>query len=358
MNILFVSISLRFGGAERCMSLLANEFVRQGHSVNFVLTDEEVTPAYELDDSIRVYSLGGIRFNRLSTSVKPLIRLRHLFKILSPNVIVSFFSNTAVFALLSQIGLRIPVVFSERNDPAVNSNSWQHRFFRAILLKWARYFVFQTKGARAFYGQKVLDKSSIILNPINAQLSHSGFTYQNKKETIVSVGRLNPQKNQMLLIDAFSRIAQEFSEYKLIIWGEGPLRDTLEEHIMELGLSERVFLPGNSSNIFDEISSCSLFVLSSDYEGLPNALIEAMCLGLPCISTDCSPGGARELIVDGENGLIVPCRNPEALAKAITSVLLNPEMASRMGMEAKRISEKTSLDTVSKQWLSVFSMIQ
>ena len=177
------------------------------------------------------------------------------------------------------------------------------------------------------------------------------FTVERKE--IVTVGRLEPQKNQKLLINAFSELAKKFPDYTLVIYGEGSLRKKLEKYIESKGLKDRVFLPGAKNNIQEYIKDASLFVLSSDYEGIPNALIEAMAIGLPCVSTDCSPGGARELITNGENGVIVECRNSNELATAMARLLTDRESAKRMGTNAKKIYTRVDKNLVCNRWLDL-----
>lgn len=194
-------------------------------------------------------------------------------------------------------GLHIPLIYSERNDPNRVNQRKVDKIYRKIVEHRADEFVFQTTGAQKCYPKKVQKRSVVILNPLDV----TGFPTHDftvEKKEIVTVGRLEPQKNQKLLINAFSELAKDFPDYTLIIYGEGSLRNELENYIISKGLQSKVVLPGVKNNIQEYIKDASLFVLSSDYEGIPNALIEAMAIGLPCVSTDCSPGGARELIAD------------------------------------------------------------
>ena len=151
----------------------------------------------------------------------------------------------------------------------------------------------------------------------------------------------------------FSLIADEFPDYSLIIYGEGSLRKELESYVKEKNLQGRVFLPGAKDNIQERIKDASLFVLSSDYEGIPNALIEAMAIGLPCVSTDCSPGGAKELIESGENGLIVECENPKLLAAAVKSMMVEREESRRMGTQARLIRNRVDKHQIADSWLGI-----
>ena len=158
-------------------------------------------------------------------------------------------------------------------------------------------------------------------------------------------------ENQKLLVDAFALVSKDFPDYKLKIYGDGHLRDELQKQIEDYGLTEQVILMGAHKDIFNKISRASLFVLSSDFEGLPNTLIEAMCIGIPSVSTDCSPGGARELINDGENGFVVPCNNPQALAYAMNKVLSDNELAQKFSIEAKKISKRMESKEIAEKWI-------
>ena len=195
-------------------------------------------------------------------------------------------------------------------------------------------------------------RSAVILSPLDVTgFPTHDFTVERKE--IVTVGRLEPQKNQKLLINAFSELAKKIPDYTLVIYGEGSLRKELEKFIESKGLKDRIFLPGAKNNIQEYIKDASLFVLSSDYEGIPNALIEAMAIGLPCVSTDCSPGGARELITNGENGVIVECRNSNELATAMARLLTDRESAKKMGTNAKKIYTRVDKNLVCNRWLDL-----
>ncbi|MGR5992081.1 glycosyltransferase [Bacillus paranthracis] len=223
------------------------------------------------------------------------------------------------------------------------------KLYRYIVERFAKGFVFQSNGAKALYSKKVQGNSTVILNPINSKKLPNYYKGKRKKE-IVSVGRLHSQKNQKMLIKAFCCIAKEYPEYNLIIYGEGTLRKMLQSQVNDLGLKDRVFLKGNIPNVLDEINTASVFAFSSNYEGLPNALIEAMALGLPCISTDCSPGGAAMLIDNYKNGILVPVGDEEMLADGLRYLLSDYSNAMSMGMEAKKVINKVNESSIVSDW--------
>ena len=176
-----------------------------------------------------------------------------------------------------------------------------------------------------------------------------------KEWKIVSVGRLDAQKNQKMLIDAFAKMKEKFPNYKLYIYGEGSLRTQLSKQIKMLGLSGNVILKGNVLDIHSQIADASMFVLSSNYEGLSNALLEAMMMGLPCISTNCA--GSDEVIVDGINGVLVPVGNVDALSAAMIKIADDKSFAHRIGLVARNTAEVFKTENVMEQWISVIEKV-
>lgn len=350
MKCLFVMPALRFGGAERVTSVLANEWVKQGVNVRILLVESDETSCYPLADNVELKScrretqIGQVKQGAIIRAI------RKEAKEWKPDAVICFYNALCGLTAIALRGTRIPLIYSERNDPNRTNQRKIDKVYKAIVEHCAAKFVFQTTGAQKCYPKKVQDRSAVILNPLDT----TGFPthdFTSEKKEIVTVGRLEPQKNQKILIDAFSKFAKDFPDYKLTIYGEGSLRPELEQFIQSKGLQDRVILPGSKNRIQEHIKDAALFVLSSDYEGIPNALIEAMAIGLPCVSTDCSPGGARELINDGENGVIVDCGNSDALAKAMVLLLEDREKAQKMGINAKKICRRVDKELVCNRWL-------
>ncbi|MBS1362149.1 MAG: glycosyltransferase [Acidaminococcaceae bacterium] len=350
MKCLFVAPGMLFGGAERVMSILANEWGKNNVETMILVTETEAISKYHLSNKITMNSCFEEKKRAKIPHLVIIKRVREICKKWQPDVVISFYNDLCALTAVAITGLNIPLIYSERNDPNRTNQRQVDRLYRKIVEHMASKIVFQTTGAQRCYSKRVQEKSTVILNPVNT----NGFPihdFLHEKLEIVSVGRLEAQKNQKLLIGAFDLIASDFPEYQLTIYGEGSLRKELEEYIKAKGLQERVFLPGNKNNIQEHIKDASLFVLSSDYEGIPNALIEAMAIGLPCVSTDCSPGGARELIEDGVNGLITPCGDANKLSDAMRMLLSNKAYAKACGIEALKIREKTDVRKISEDWL-------
>lgn len=217
-------------------------------------------------------------------------------------------------------------------------------------------FVFQSHGAQNYFKQKIRDKSVIIYNPVLTNKENC-ILHNIKDKRIVTVGRLHNQKNQKLLINSFKKISNLFPEYILEIYGEGEEKENLLKLINFLGLENKVFLRGTSKNICQEICNASVFILSSDYEGLPNALIEAMSLGLPCISTDCKPGGAREIIEDGVDGIIVPINDQKSLEEAMIKIITDKNLSIRFSKNAEKNIKRFSKEKIYEEWENFFEFI-
>lgn len=352
MRCLFVSAGMLFGGAERVTSILTNEWGKKGSETKILVTRTEAISKYPLSDKVTVVSCYEDVKKAKIGQVAIIGAVRQICKEWKPDVVISFYNDLCALSALAITGLHIPLIYSERNDPNRTNQRPIDQVYRKIVENRADKIVFQTKGAQACYPPKVQKKSVVILNPLDTS-TFPMHDFANEKKEIVSVGRLEPQKNQKLLIEAFLLIADEFPDYNLVIYGEGSLRRELESHIEQLGLQKRVMLPGAKEGIQECIKDASLFVLSSDYEGIPNALIEAMAIGLPCVSTDCSPGGARELIESGENGLIVECGNPKMLANAVKSLMVKREQSKQIGIQARAIRNRVDKCQIADRWLDI-----
>lgn len=355
MRILFLTSSMGYGGAERVLSIISSELANRGHEVSIFLNGTSKECVYELDEKVQVECLPE-NAGRLSR----LLYIKRFIKKYDPTVVVPFLVHQCFYGVLACVGTKYPVIVCERNDPNIISGKYRPFFqskLRDLIFSLADGAVFQTDNAKRFFSKAIQEKGCVILNPLKTDKLPETFCGTREK-CIVNVGRLTEQKNQKLLIRSFSLISEQFPEYVLKIYGEGPERNDLELLIKELGLENRVSLMGNVSDVTNRINKSSLFVFSSDYEGLPNALAEAMAIGLPCISTDCSPGGARMLIDDGVNGVVVPVNDAVALSKAMKELLENKEKRDMYSRNAYCIREKLFVPLIATQWEEYFKKFE
>lgn len=349
MHITIFLGGLSGGGAERVACNIANYLFEKGHNV-CILTVGNDNPSYTLNTHIERFFLASENTSR-NFLIEAVLRIYRFLKFVKKNktdVYVVFLPFPTVMLLSVRWLVRAKVIASERADPNTYSNMYQHLLKR--LACKADAWVFQTNQQKEWYGDSVSStRSTIIANAINEEFILPEFCGERRK-LIVTAGRLNKQKNHRLLLKAFAQLSQKYVDYVLHIYGEGPLKEDLQMLINEYKLVDRAYLSGYSNDVISAIKDASLFVLSSDYEGMPNALMESMALGLPCISTDCGGGGARFLIDNGVNGILVPCNDADALASAMDEILSDKNFANRLGKEARKISERFSPDKIYGYW--------
>ena len=354
-RILFVLPSLGAGGSERVVTTLANYFAGQGRTIgiaNFDAPDFE--PYYPLSADVALFRLdlpappaslpGQIR--QTARRIKALERVYREFR---ADVVISFLTKANVMAILAARPSGVPVIVSERNNPTLQTFNALWRAARSYTYPKAFSFVTMTKGASEYYPERQRPRSAIIPNPVNLPES-----WENRRQgnTITAVGRLTGQKQFHLLIEAFSRIAPEFPDWNLVIWGEGDQRAELESQRASLGLDDRIALPGLTDQPGQWIETADVFVLTSAYEGWPNVIVEAMAAELPVVAFDCEHGVA-DMIEDGVTGRIVPLDDVDAFSDALASVLRNPEIRENLAQQAVKASERYNTGTIADQWLRI-----
>lgn len=350
MNIVFVAPSFGMGGAERVISILSRQLILRGHSVSLGIYNTTFhEPEYPLHPEVRVSHVRSYHLNTPRRMKASFSSLREYFLQEHADVVLSFTNVIAAQCAIVCKKLNIPFVFSERNDPRMLLKGVKTKILQKVLLHYAKNVVFQTEGAKKLYPKRIQKNSVIILNPLDLSKLPTPYCGDRKNE-IVSVGRLEPQKRQDVLVKAFAKIAPKYPAYCLKIYGEGTQRKQLEQLIDQLGCQGRIHLMGKSSQVFECIREARLFVLTSDYEGIPNALIEAMALGLPCVSTKCSPGGAEELISHGKNGLLAECEAVDEIAKHMEDLLLSENLCHILGNEAIKIQHLVSAEQITTRW--------
>ena len=355
MKILFLIPRMNNGGAERVIAYFANEFSKN-NSVK-ILTLVGNKSFYELNSNVKFESLNCVinRKNKITRNysmVKNFIEaLRFISKKVNefkPDVVISFlFETNLIVYLLKVFGKlkSIKWISSERCDPK-KGNLLVRKLTNIIFMK-TDLLVCQSKAVLNYYNR--IKNKIVISNPIDISLIPKPITEGNTLK-ICAVGRLMAQKNFSLLINAFYLLKQEANEnVTLTIYGEGVLRNRLENQICSLNLEKSVFLPGKSNDVLNEIKDSTIFVMSSDYEGFPNALLEAMAVGLPVISTDFPTGTARELI-HKENGIIVACGDKIALKNAMLELLNDKAKREKMRKNNLYVRDKYSVEKICRQW--------
>lgn len=351
MKILFCIGSMSKGGAERVISNLTNYLSKENDI--YIIATKIKNIAYNLNENINIRSLEHSEDRNNSFIIKNLKRIKALNSYIGeikPDVIISFLPEPSYRVLFLKIVKRkLKIIVSIRNDPKVEYKSDLNKFIMKILYPLADGFVFQTQEAQEYFSKKIQNRSTIIPNPINEEFI--AVPYKGKRDkTIVTVGRLENQKNHKLLIEAFSNIEKDFPEYRLLIYGSGSKEEELKQYVKEINLADKVKFKGNVNNVKEEIYQSGMFILSSDYEGMPNALMEAMALGLPVISTDCPCGGPRFLIENFKNGILVPVGKKQEMIEAIKYILENENESKQMGRQANTIIDRLNPTKIYSMW--------
>lgn len=346
-KICIVTRALINGGAERVIAQLANYFVKNGIDCS-VITIDVAAVAYELDTRVNVDAIGKKVDNKVKDRFFRYAALRKKIMQYKPDVVLSMPEDIGIYVILALIGSKIPVYVSERNNPWVMPDVKITRLLRSIAYPFAEGIIFQTDMAKSFFSKNIQKKGVVLPNPVDiARIPepHKG----KRQKVLVAVGRLERQKNFPMLIKAFSKFYRKEKNFKLVIYGEGRERANLEILIKELGLDGVVLLPGRNKDVLNVINDASAFILSSDYEGMPNALIEAMCMGMPVISTDCPSGGPRELIENQKNGILIPVGDEAALVDALYSII-DSNMAEKMSNNSSKLRHSLTSVRIFENW--------
>ena len=352
------------GGAERVAALLCNDWAARGHRVTLVPTfSGRGTCRYPLASDVEVQYLAdrvGTTRRTPWTRARRLAALRATVKSEAPDVMVAFLPPVNVAALLAARGLGVPVVVSERIYPPAFPLGpvWHH--LRRLTYPWARAVVMQTRlGSTWLKAGIPAARGAVIPNPCVHPLPAGGnggapaAEVPDARRLLLAAGRLTPQKDFVTLLSAFAALAPHHPEWDLAVLGEGEDRAALEGQRADLGLDDRVHLPGYVDDMAGWYRRADAFVLSSRFEGFPNTLMEAMAHGLPVVATDCVTG-PRDLITHGEDGLLVDPRcGAEGLARQLAVLLADPDRRIRLGAAARRVRNRFSPERVSSAWLDV-----
>lgn len=337
------------GGAERVCCNLASFLVRKGHDITMLTVSKPNQMCYKLDSRVKLETLETqkrIKSGVLRAAVKQL-KLFSFVRKHNTDVYVVMLPKTIQSLMTFRRFARAPIIFSERSNPASYDDKTQK--FLKNAARHAEGIVFQTEYAKEWYAPYIGHKSEVIPNAINPDFIRPVYVGKREK-SIVAAGRLSEQKNFKLLLDAFAVVTRQYPEYTLRIFGKGPLEDELKAYAQTLGVAEKTEFMGYVSNMPEQLEKASMFVLSSNYEGMPNALMEAMAMGLPCISTDCPAGGSAFLIKDGENGLLVPVADKDSMIAAMQRILRDDSFAVSLGDNARKVIDRLSPENIYSQW--------
>lgn len=343
-RVAIIAHGLSDGGAERVASMVANFYARQGHEVLYLAVlcpDKE----YPLDSRITYRYIDVRKTPKSIWFLRRSLEIDRQLREFGAEIAVSFLEKDAIVPNLRKT---LPLIYSLRNDPA---QSVKHPVIKAITFfsyRRAKRIVFQTQGAMDFFPEEIRARGTIIPNPLTRKLPY--WDPHNHEKRIITACRLTEQKNLPMLIRAFAIFYGNHPDYRLEIYGKGEQLESLQALCRELGIAQAVTFPGHSTDIHRIMATSAAFVLTSNFEGLSNAMLEALAIGIPTICTDCPPGGAREYITDGANGFLVPVGDVAALAEKMERLVSDPALCQKMFWQATQVRQRLKSDRVLAQW--------
>lgn len=345
-RVLFLVGGLGNGGAERIALTLADGFLENGYSVN-VFYFREDKKIYETKCPVKLIQKGSL--------IRTEIYLRRCIKEVSPDIIIAFEYHMAVKCILALLFQKqtYKLIASERNDP--------YRLKKGKLFIWdilrgyaygkCNCVVCQTQDAKMYFPPKIQKHTVVILNPVSGRLPE--WQLDQCEQSVITFCRLEPQKNIPLLLEAFEQVLIDYPQYRLCIYGSGSLEENIRCEIADRGLHHSVILQPFNKDIHNIAVKSRLFVSASDYEGMSNSMLEAMAMGMPVVCTDCPIGGARMVIEDHENGILVPVRNSRCLAEAMREIISSDVLAHRLGKNAREIRRELSPELILQKWIDL-----
>ncbi len=363
MRLALVIPSLSGGGAERVLVSLAKGFASRGHRVTVVSIYGLEADFFQLPKDVQRVALDlgwdteGLA-DKLWSNLRRLAGLRRAIRQARPDVVISFLSRTNVLAVLATVGLSLPVLVTEHTDPIREPlpQPWQR--LRHIAYRWAAGVVSVCKAMDGYFAWIPPERRTVIPNPVDfAELAEPAVPVNWAwPHAIIAMGRLVPEKGFDLLIKAFASLADSFPDWGLVILGEGPLRGELEALAAERGLTNRVLLPGKIPQPGATLRQADVFVLSSRWEALPMALLEAMACGLPAVVTQCMTG-QPEWLQPGKNAILTPLEDVSKLAAAMTELMRDADLRRRLGQNAAETAKRFALDPILDQWEALMAKL-
>lgn len=365
MNIVFLTSSLGAGGAERVSTILCNAWSQRGDRVTLIPTySGGGKPFYQLSDQVETLFLAdqsGVRSRSLGGYARRLLTLRRMILGRRPDVVVSFLPNVNVAAIMAMAGSRVPLIVCERNDPSSRSpfNPWE--VASRMLFRFADMLTVQTEAVapKVVARYPGVARVRVVPNPLAPSTVPPARPEggEGQRRILLSLGRLAGQKGVDTIVRAFAELAPHHPDWDLHIYGEGPLADTLATLTASLGMQERIAFKGVTTEPARVMGAADAFAMASLHEGFPNTLLEAMSLGLPCLSTDC-PSGPSEITRNGRDALLVPVNDQAAFTAALGRLMGNEALRRTLGQTARAsIHDRFALETVLARWDELFAEV-
>lgn len=348
------------GGAERVMSVLIDSMVSDGIEVTLVTLDK-AEDEYTVPDTVKRIEIDKIvgSNNKITRFVARANALRKTIREEKPDLVLSFCSKENFRAAVAMKGIKTPLLVSVRSNP---EEHYKSKLLTSTIASRADGWVLQSQGAKNYFAKNIQDKSRIICNPIDKSYFKVAANLDEDRDEIriVTAGRLRAVKNQIHLVKSFIRIANKYPNANLYLYGKDDVdgsSDLLKSTIEEYSMQSRIKLMGACDKWAEELIKSDIFVMTSLFEGMPNALLEAMTVGVPVISTNCPCGVPAELIKNHENGIIVPINDVETLAEELEKLINEKDLRIKLATNAKAIGKMVETESVYAQWKEYMELL-
>ncbi len=353
-KLIIATGTLGGGGAERAFLNIANEMIKRDVEVHVLVTGSRPAVAYEMDDRIIVDTIASGKKAKIFKIFDKFFQFRSYFKKHKGSTVISFFPDVSAYCTIASLGILVKNVVSERNDPNTIPRKRYMKMIRNLAFRLADVCVFQTEDAKAYFPKKVQKKGVVISNPIAVEKLPVSKPLSEREKIVILVGRIVPQKNFKMMLDAWAVLKDEFPSYEVHIYGDKTYRDgifTAElEQIIEEKSLDGVKLMGFSTEVYAKMNEATVYVSTSDFEGMSNTMLEAMAIGTPTIATDCPIGGARTIIRHRENGILIPVGDVNALVTELRALLQDEEAWKHLSAGGVQLREGLNVQAICTRW--------
>ena len=359
LRITLFSPALAAGGAERVLSLLANALAAEGHAISLITLSSSATDFFSINPAIHrvglaAQSVSGGLLDALRNNIGRVRQLRAALRDARPEALIAFCDQANVLALLASRGLPCRVIVSERTDPSRHEIGHFWSWLRRLAYPWADAVVVQTEAVAAWIRQKIpRARVTVIPNPVlPPSVTKATDAPSSGSPVIIGMGRLSHEKGFDRLLMAFAAVSPAFPEWRLHLLGDGPLREPLQTEAKRLGIAARMSFLGNVADPVGHLATADLFVLPSRYEGFPNALLEAMAVGLPVLAFDC-PSGPAVIISPGVDGVLIPADDVPVLQEQMARLMADAAERRRLGQAAIEVRDRFGMPALLQQWINL-----
>lgn len=351
MNILILFPRFGIGGIAKASSFVANTLADGGHKVICVsMSDEE--SVVRLGDQIEKVYIPYEKSGNIESKDKALFvfRMRKVLKDKKIECAIALGADLVRILAISSIGMRVVLIGSERGNPYLYTDKEKKKYTWA--LSKCKRVVFQTPEAKAYYPLAVQSNSKIIPNPCYKKGEGDIVKSDLSRKVILVVSRISEEKNVLGIVRAFNKACNVIKDYELHIYGDGNKKAEIVNYVEKNNIKGVRFYP-NTKNPFELEEGASLYIINSVTEGMPNSLIEAMMYGIPCIASDCPPGGVRFLAANGERVCLVPVSDDDKLSEAIIKVTQNEDYRNKLVQASLQIESELDPKLIGQKWMDL-----